>query len=112
MVIERLDRFPYDGSIYYTGIDENLPPDEQVETDIVVLDTKCDIQEVNRSNSGGFINATFAIFFPFDKSKPFEVKRGMFFKGTMYGMEVRGEIIGVFPTQLSNCTIYIKDGIV
>lgn len=108
MVIKNISEFPFEGAIYKYGIDESLPPDQQIETDIKVLEFKCDIQEFNNGYNKLFIDASFKVFFPFDRDAPFEIKRGMTFKGAIYGMKVEGKIIGVFPTQMGCCSIYIK----
>lgn len=111
MVIDStlLEEYPFEGSFYTYGIDDSKPLDEQVEEEILVLNTICDIQEATKSNAAGFVSASFNIYFPFDKGVPMPVRRGHTFKGMMYGMEVNGEVIGVFPTQMGGCSCYIKD---
>lgn len=111
MIIDRdeIQEYPFTGSFYTYGVDESKPLDEQVEEEILILETPCDIQEAAKSDSGGFINASFNIFFPFDKKVGISVKRGMTFKGSIYGMNVIGEVIGIFPNQLGGCSVYIKD---
>lgn len=104
-----LEEYPFNGSFYTYGVDESKPLEEQHDEEILVLETECDIQEVTNSDSGGNITASFEVFFPFDKSEGIAIKRGMIFKGNMYGLDVNGEVVGVFPTQLGGCTCYIKD---
>lgn len=103
------DDFPFTGSFYKYGVDENLPLDEQEEKEILVLETKCDIQESNKSESGGNITASFNVYFPFNKEEGIKIKRGMKFRGFIYGLEVNGTVVGVFPTQLGGCVCYIND---
>lgn len=101
--------YPFEGIFYTFGVDESKPLNEQVEEKIIVLSTKCDIQESNKSDSSGNITASFNIYLPFDLKSGISIKRGMTFSGSMYGLEVNGEVIGVFPTQLAGCVCYIKD---
>lgn len=130
----QLEMFPYKGTFFTKIIDESLPPSQQIPVDSLVLETNCDIQEVSQSDSGGFITASFAIYFPFADFKQFllkhgitfkvqteneelafyigekfELRRGMSFKSNLYGMPVQGKIIGLFPTQMGMCKAYIKD---
>lgn len=111
MIVDRteIEEYPFDGSFYDVVINEELPLEEQVEEEVVVLETKCDIQESQKSDSGGNITATFNIYFPFDKEEGVKVRRGMIFRGSIYGMEVNGRVIGVYPSQLGGCACYIKD---
>lgn len=41
--------------------------------------------------------------------KPIVIKRGMYFRGIMYGYEVNGKVIGVAPSMLGGCACQIKD---
>ena len=41
--------------------------------------------------------------------KPIEIKRGMYFRGSIYGYEVNGKVIGVAPSMLGGCECQIKD---
>ena len=41
--------------------------------------------------------------------KPVVIKRGMYFKGSIYGYEVNGKVIGVAPSMLGGCACQIKD---
>lgn len=111
MFIDRslLEDYPFDGAFYKYGVDESLPLDQQEETEILVLETKCDIQESQKSEASGNITASFNVYFPFDKEKGVAVQRGMKFRGAIYGLEVNGTVIGVFPTQMGGCVCYISD---
>lgn len=106
---EMLEEYPFRGAFYEYRIDKTKPLKEQREEEILLLETECDIQEVGKSKSGGVINASFNVYFPFDKEKGINIKRGNTFKGTMYGMEVNGKVIGVFPTQMGGCVVYLTD---
>ena len=41
--------------------------------------------------------------------KPVIIKRGMYFRGSIYGYEVNGKVIGVAPSMLGGCACQIKD---
>ena len=41
--------------------------------------------------------------------KPVVIKRGMYFRGSIYGYEVNGKVIGVAPSMLGDCACQIKD---
>lgn len=111
MYIDRneIEEYPFDGAFYTYGVDDSKPLEEQVEEEILILATKCDIQESQKSDASGNITASFNVYFPFEKETGIAVTRGMTFKGNIYGLEVNGEVIGVFPTQMGGCTCYIKD---
>lgn len=114
MYIDRnaLEEYPFCGCFYRKEIaDTTLPPSEWMEHEVVILTTKCDIQESSKSKSGsdGFISVRYEIYFAFDKEQGVKVRKGDFFRGQMYGVEVCGEVIGISPTQLGGCEVTIKD---
>ena len=41
--------------------------------------------------------------------KPVVIKRGMYFRGSIYGYEVNGKVMGVAPSMLGGCACQIKD---
>lgn len=41
--------------------------------------------------------------------RPIVIKRGMYFRGSIYGYEVNGKVIGVAPSMLGGCACQIKD---
>ena len=41
--------------------------------------------------------------------KPVVIKRGMYFRGSIYGYEVNGKVTGVAPSMLGGCACQIKD---
>lgn len=107
--MELLVEYPFNGAFYTFGRDESKPLDQQKEEKILIMETVCDIQESQKSDSSGNITASFNIYFPFDKKEGIKIVRGMRFEGEMYGLKVNGEVIGVFPTQMGGCACYIKD---
>lgn len=111
MYIDRnlLEEYPFEGVFYEYDVDPSKPLDEQVEVEKLVLQTKCDIQEAQKSDASGVITSKFNVYFPFDKGIGINIKRGMMFKGTAYGLEVNGIVVGINPTQLGGCCCYISD---
>ena len=97
MYIDRneIEEYPFCGEFYERDVDITLPPSEWADTDRCVLRTMCDIQESAKSKSmaSGFASASYNIYFPFNKEKGIEIKRGMYFRGTMYNLLVEGEVI-------------------
>ena len=112
MYIDRkqLKEFPFDAHFYRVGIDESLPLDQQREEKIVVLETKCDIQEASHSYSSGFISASYSVYIPFDANiDKLDIRLGDSFESDAYGLRVNGKVTGVFPSQLGGVTVYIQD---
>lgn len=111
MIIDRdiMQEYPFDGVFYTYGIDESKPPDQQVEEEIIVLETKCDIQGAQKEDSGVISNA-YNVYFPFDKSVGISIKKGHKFRSKMYGFSITDAIvINIIPTQLGGCAVYVKD---
>ena len=111
MILDRepLIEYPLEGAFYEYGVDESKPLDEQVEEEILILETKCDIHSYSRSNANGIIIAGFNVYFPFDKDKGISIKRGMIFKGNVYGLVVNGRVLSVSPSQLGGCVCFVED---
>lgn len=105
-----VDEFPFECEFYRATIDESKPLDQQEEEIQMVHATKCDITEASHTLSSGFISAKWAVYFPFDaKNEEVVVRNGDTFTAIMYGVEVNGKVVGVFPSQLGGVTVYIQD---
>lgn len=90
--------------------EEGLPLIEQTGGEEVILETPCDITESSHTTSGDFIGAKFVVYIPFDpKSESVNIKNGDKFKADFYGVNVNGNVVGVFPSQLGGVTVYIRD---
>lgn len=111
MYIDRneIQEYPFIGSFFKQVIDDSLPADEREAIEALVLETPCDIQEAQKTDSGGVLTNSFDIYFPFDKKVGINIKRGMTFKSSIYGLEIDGEVISVIPTQMGGCKAYIQD---
>ena len=107
---DEIQEYPFDGVFYTSEIDRSLPLEEQVEREIVLLETKCDIQEASHSRVGEFIKAVYSIFVPFDKEaeNPITINRGVMFRANMYGLLIEGKVEGVFPSQLGGFEVYVQ----
>jgi hypothetical protein len=111
MYIEReyIQEYPFSGRFYTTGVDESKPLEEQVEEEIEILTTVCDIQENSHSN-GRFLSSDYVVYIPFKKrNDDIKIKLGYMFSSNMYGLEINGKVTGVFPSQLGGIAIYIQD---
>lgn len=94
-----LKAYPYDGEFYTTEIDTSAPLDEQEEYEVSLLKCKCDIQEESHARVNGFIKAVYAIYVSYDETKTIPVNRGDLFRGSVYGLLIKGKVEGVFPSQ-------------
>lgn len=105
-----VDEFPFECEFYRMAIDESKPLDQQVEEKVVVHATKCDITEATHTASSNFISAKWSVYFPFDKANDeIVIRNGDMFAANMYGIEVNGKVVGVFPSQLGGVTVYVQD---
>lgn len=116
MYIDRnaLIEFAYDG-VFYQKVDNpsddgDLIDGDQGDTEEVILETKCDIQETNKLFSSGALTLGYTVYFPLDLEEGMAkgLKPGVYFRSKMYGMEVGGMVIGVYPSQMGGCVAYIK----
>jgi hypothetical protein len=102
--------YPFEGVFYTVTIDESLPLYEQREERVDVLITECDITEASHTTSSNFISAKYSVYFPFNPDDDeVEITIGMKFEADMYGVNVNGRVIGVFPSQLGGIVTYIED---
>lgn len=111
MIVDKtlLEEYPYDGYFYRKELLDSPNLEDRKEVEKVLWSGKCDIQENSRAYVSGFSTSTFAIFFSIDKVTPIPIKRGDSFKGSIYGLEVNGEVTGVFPSQIGGCLAYVKE---
>lgn len=103
-----LEEYPNKGTFYYETTDKDRPRIEWKPIRYDVLTTQCDIQEKSATSSYDFNTARWSVYFPFDKEKANEIKRGMEFDGDLFGLRINGEVVGIVPTQMG-CVAYIKD---
>ncbi len=112
-----LSEYPNKGYFYKT--EDDLPEDgdlleETTNEETVILETECDIQETNKLFNSGVITMGYTLYFPMPKDEegkeyiPEDLKPGIRFRGSTFGMDVDGMVIGVYPTQMHGCVAYIK----
>jgi len=113
-----LEEYAYKGTFYRK--DENVSEDGDLigggdeETETIILETECDIQETNKLFNSGVVTMGYTIYFPTPTDEegseyiPDGLVPGIRFRGDMYGMAVDGMVIGVYPTQMHGCVAYIK----
>jgi hypothetical protein len=116
-----LKEYAFYGEFYKKSEEEsedgNLLDDGE-EADIVILATECDIQETNKLFNSGVITMGYTIYFPnpttnsgnedSEEKIPDDLKPGIRFRGSVYGLDVDGMVIGVYPTQMHGCVAYVK----
>ena len=112
MFIDRneIEEYPYDGTFYtmQKSDADNGDPLAETTEEVVLLNTKCDIQEANKNMSGDAIISYYNVYFPFDKETGINISRGVKFRGSAYGMNVDGTVVAPIPSQLGGCSVYIK----
>lgn len=96
--------YPHQGYFYYVGIDDTKPLDEQFEEEIILFETCFDIAEGSDLNMDSF-----KLFFPFDyRNETLTLKFGNTFKGGIWGSEIKGRVVGIYPSQLGGCTVLLN----
>lgn len=102
--------YPFTGTFYTVTVDKSRPLKEQREERVDILTTECDIAEASHSSGDGFLSAKYVVYIPFDISEDeIVIDRGVSFEADMYGVNVNGKVVGVFPSQLNGVTIYVED---
>lgn len=93
------EEYPHTGYFYKLGVDDSKPLDEQVEEEIILLETQFDMSEGSDLNM-----SSFKIFFPFNYEKDILViNEGDTFKGNAWGVNVKGRVLSIYPSQIGGC---------
>lgn len=110
--------FPFDGAFYTFEFDNSLPLDKRIPREVLVFETKCDIQHSAKLHNGMMLGVDYTIYWPLslnpeatgtvDKYGPVLVRRGMTFRGMMYGYAIYGEVENVRVSQLGGANADIK----
>lgn len=110
--------FPFEGAFYTYEIDKSLPLDQRVPQEVLVFETACDIQRSAKLHNGVMLGADYTVYWALeensestydnDKYMPIKVRRGMKFRGVMYGYLVEGTVEIVRASQLGGCSCDIK----
>lgn len=113
-----MEEYPYEGAFYEVRVDTSKPLDEQTEEEVLLFETKCDIQKTAKLHNANLLAANYTIYWPLetnpdatgtvDQYMPIKVRRGHTFKGVFYGYEIQGIVEIVRPSQLGGCSCDIK----
>lgn len=113
-----IEKYPFFGGFYTYEVNEDAPLDERVPQEMLVFDTKCDIQRRGKLGGNGMLAADYVVFFPLeenpnatglkDKYGPIKVRRGMRFRGEAYGYTAEGVVEFIRPSQLGMCSVDVK----
>ena len=135
----QLTEYPFDGVFYEYKDDKSGGLLNTKVEEVEVLRVKCDIQQTSQIGNAGFLASSYTIFFPLEPNssligkygeksvseetrtpsqtdliddtsyKPIVIKRGMYFRGSIYGYEVNGKVTSIAPSMLGGCACQIKD---
>ena len=110
--------FPFEGAFYDYETDDSLPLDEREAQEVLVEEVKCDIQRSAQLHNGVLLGADYTVYWALeenpestytnDRYMPIKVRRGMHFRGMMYGYLVEGTVEIVRASQLGGCSADIK----
>lgn len=113
-----LTDFPYEGRFVKYEIDTSLDLDQQVEQEVLVYETDCDIQKRSGIRQSNLFIAEYTIYFPLtpnpestgtvDKYLDCGIRRGHTFRGEFYGNTIEGVVEMVRPSQLGGMSVDIK----
>lgn len=111
-------KYPYHGAFYRYAIDESKPLDEQVEEEILVYETDCNILRRSGLRQSNLVVADYNVRFPLEPNpgaqgtsdlyKDCGVRRGYTFRGSFYGITVEGQVEMIEPSQLGEMNVDIK----
>lgn len=111
-------KYPYHGAFYRYAVDESKPLDQQVEEEILVYETDCNILRRSGLRQANLVVADYNVRFPLelnnnskdasDLYKDCGVRRGYTFKGAFYGITVEGQVEMIEPSQLGEMNVDIK----
>ena len=104
-----IKEFPYRGRFYRLTYDMSKPLSEQTAEEVELLQTECNILDAGSSLRNDLINASYRIYFPTPCTETFPFNKGDRFESSVDGFPVKGEVIGIFPSQLRKVQVYIKD---
>lgn len=106
-----LQDYPFTGTFYKSEIGRTKPLTEQVESEVIIAEVVCDIQEESNFRATATAKAVYGVYVPFDSDTDVvPVQRGNMFRGYQYGLLVAGKVIGVFPSQLGTFDNYTERG--
>lgn len=100
-----LNEYPFYAIFYNIGVDESKPLDQQVEEKIISFETQCDVDDKNN----GLNNDIITLYFPFDaNSEEIKIRLGDTMEVDTYGINQKGRVLGVRPSQLGGVKVMCK----
>lgn len=116
--VEGMMPYPYHGCFVKYDVDTDLPLDQQVEQEVLIYETDCDIQKRSGLRQANLLAADYTIYFPLllnpdatgtvDKYLDCGVRRGHTFRGKFYDNTIEGVVEMVRPSQLGGMSVDIK----
>lgn len=100
-----LKEYPFYAIFYNIGVDESKPLDQQVEEKIISFETQCDVDDKNN----GLNNDIITLYFPFDaNNEEIKIRLGDTMEVDTYGINQKGRVLGVRPSQLGGVKVMCK----
>lgn len=95
--------FPFWGEFYTYDLDDSKPLTEQEQVlKRTVLQKWCDIQEASNTVAGSTAKIVYDVYVPRTGDDQISVQIGYHFESHMYGLLVKGRVIGIFPSQVGS----------
>ena len=111
-------KYPFHGAFYRYAVNEDAPLDEQVDEEILIFETDCNILRRAGLRQANLVVADYNIRFPLEPNpeatgtidlyKDCGVRRGYTFRGEFYGVTIEGQIEMIEPSQLGEMNVDIK----
>lgn len=100
-----LDEYPFYAIFYNIVVDESKPLDQQVEEKIISFETPCDVDDKNN----GLNNDIITLYFPFNAdNEEIKIRLGDTMEVDTYGINQKGRVLGVRPSQLGGVKVMCK----
>ena len=111
-------KYPFHGAFYRYAVDESKDLDKQVEEEIMVYETDCNILRRSGLRQANLSIADYNVRFPIEPNpdatgtqdlyKDCGVRRGYTFKGSFYGVTIEGQVEMIEPSQLGEMNVDVK----
>lgn len=85
--------------------------DDADSSEIVILETPCDIQQNTAIFSSATITRGYKVYFPFNPDiadLPSELKPGILFRGEVHGLTIAGTVLDPVASELGICMVEIR----
>ena len=91
--------------------EETEDAEDSDSSEIIILETPCDIQQNTALFAGTSITRGYKVYFPFNPDiadLPEELKPGILFRGEMYGLTVAGTVLDPVASMMGGCMVEIR----